>query len=651
MSAHDLLKQIESDSVARLSPALTVLNADCDSAATFLTRSLKLIFEQFDEITFDSLQVLKGEKGRFRKLAGVGGNDEAPNELLAESLDSGEVQTGGKWISDSLNRASTVGSSEVLTASLKNAPSKDQELQFNAIAALLSLHYQLAVVRETNHFRIQRNEEILGITMSWNQADDSKTLLDKIAEASTRLLNSERASIFLWNKAAKELVAYPALGVDGGELRISDDTGIVGQVIQTKETRRVDEDIREEQKEIDRKVDEQLDFQTRSLLCVPMIGAKGELLGAFEMINKIGGNFTDSDEQALHELAAHATIALENSKQLETALTHKKQMADEAAVEVRLIGDSEPIQNLRSTIERVADTDLAILVLGENGTGKEVVSRLIHYYSSRRNEPLVAINCAAISETLLESELFGHEQGAFTDAKEAREGKFELASGGTIFLDEIGDMSLNGQSKLLRVLEEKVVVRVGGSVPIPTDARVVAATNQNLAELVKEKKFREDLYFRLSVVNLEIPPLRDRGDDIILLAESFLEDFCSKARRKTLKFSAEGRKKMIAHTWPGNVRELRNQMERLAYLSQGDTIDPADLVFSLTREEESSAGQIELGHSLADATKHFQVQYIKRQIDAARGNMTEAAKQLGLYRSNLYRKMRQLDMDSPDEDE
>ena len=213
-------------------------------------------------------------------------------------------------------------------------------------------------------------------------------------------------------------------------------------------------------------------------------------------------------------------------------------MVDQAAEDVRLVGNSPAIEALRSTVRRVADTDLAVLVLGENGTGKEVVSQLIHYRSPRRDRPFVAVNCAAIAETLLESELFGHEKGAFTDAHESRPGKFEIAAGGTLLLDEIGDLSPGGQAKLLRVLEEKVVVRVGGSKPIPVDVRVIAATNQNLADMVRARKFRQDLFYRLNVVVLELPPLRDRGDDILLLADHFLTDFCRRARRKPPKFSA-----------------------------------------------------------------------------------------------------------------
>jgi Nif-specific regulatory protein len=283
-------------------------------------------------------------------------------------------------------------------------------------------------------------------------------------------------------------------------------------------------------------------------------------------------------------------------------------------------------------------------VLGENGTGKEVVAQLVHYLSRRRDEPFVAVNCAAIAETLLESELFGHEKGAFTDAHESRQGKFELASGGTLFLDEIGDLSLGGQAKLLRVLEEKVVVRVGGSRPIHTDARVLAATNQDLGKMVRERKFREDLFFRLNVVSLTLPPLRDRGDDILLLAEHFLKDFCVKARRKPPKFTAEARKRLRSHTWPGNVRELRNLMERLAYLSQDEKIDADDLAFILSPGE-NAHGMVPLDMPLAAATDRFQAEYIRRHIELCRGNVSDAARRLGMHRSNMYRKMRQLGMD------
>ena len=385
-------------------------------------------------------------------------------------------------------------------------------------------------------------------------------------------------------------------------------------------------------------------------MCVPLRSRGGELFGAFEMINKIKGNFTDEDEEALIELASHASIALENTKQYEELLRSRNQMVDQAAEDVRLIGECPAIEALQSTIRRVANTELAILIMGENGTGKEVVARMIHYLSSRRHEPLVAVNCAALTETLLESELFGHEKGAFTDAHETRMGKFELASGGTLFLDEIGDMSLNGQAKLLRVLEEKVVVRVGGSTSIHTDARVFAATNQNLAEMVRNKRFREDLYYRLNVVTLDLPPMRERGNDVMLLAKHFLKDFCIQARRPVPKFTAAARKRLLGHPWPGNVRELRNLMERLAYLLQGDKVDADDVAFILSPDEASPYVR-SFDLALSDATQEFQVEYIKKHIEMTRGNMTDAARRLGLHRSNLYRKMRQLEMTTDGEDE
>ena len=339
--------------------------------------------------------------------------------------------------------------------------------------------------------------------------------------------------------------------------------------------------------EINRQVDRQLGYQTRTLVCVPLRGGKGELFGAFEVINKLSGEFTTDDELALTELASHAAVALENTQQFTELLSTHRQVVEQAAEGVQLIGHSPAIDALRSTIRRVATTELAILILGENGTGKEVVSQMVHYLSPRREQPFIAVNCAAITETLLESELFGHEKGAFTDAHETRQGKFELAAGGTLFLDEIGDLSLGGQAQTARVLEEKVVVRVGGSKPIHTDARVIAATNQNLAEMVRQRRFRQDLYFRLNVVTLELPPLRRTRRRRPVLAEYFLADFCHRAHRKVLPLSAAAKRRLEQHLWPGNVRELRNLMERLAYLLPGDTIEAADLAFIL-----SPAGEI-----------------------------------------------------------
>ncbi|MCH8841021.1 MAG: sigma 54-interacting transcriptional regulator, partial [Planctomycetes bacterium] len=477
------------------------------------------------------------------------------------------------------------------------------------------------------------------------QTNCMEALLQAMAETATELLAADRASIFLWDKANKTLVGRPALGLKDDELRIPDDTGIVGQVIQTGEPRRVGGGLDEDQ--IARAVDKETGYHTKTLLCVPLRSPAGKLLGAFEVLNKLEGRFSEEDERGLLELASHAAVALENTKQLEELLSKHQRLVEEAAEGLQLIGNSPAIEAVRSTTRRIADTDLAILILGENGTGKEIVARSLHYLSRRRDQPFIAVNCAALSETLLESELFGHEKGAFTDAHQTRAGKFELASGGTLFLDEIGDMSPSGQAKLLRVLEDKTVVRVGGSTSIHTEVRIVAATNHDLAKRVREKKFREDLYFRLNVVSLELPPLRQRGEDILLLAEYFLESFCRNMGRRTPKFSAVARKQLLMHAWPGNVRELRNLMERLAYLSSGDRIEGDDLAFIDTGAE---PGCLEGACTLPEATREFQQRYIRQMIELARGNMSQAAKRLGLHRSNLYRKMRQLEMGVSEED-
>ncbi|MFN7734406.1 MAG: sigma-54 interaction domain-containing protein, partial [Pirellula sp.] len=268
------------------------------------------------------------------------------------------------------------------------------------------------------------------------------------------------------------------------------------------------------------------------------------------------------------------------------------------------------------------------------------------------NDPFIAVNCAANTATLHESELFGHEKGSFTDAHETRTGKFELASGGTLFLDEIGDMSLAGQAKLLRVLEEKVVVRVGGSSPIPVNVRVIAATNQNLVDLVRQKRFREDLYFRLTVVTLHLPALRQRGNDVLDLADFFLTMFCNKIGRSKPSWSASAKRRLVTHDWPGNVRELRNIVERIAYLTTDEVIEESqiDFVRSPRSEESDGSNAMDLSQTLSDATADFQMRYIEQQIKACNRNVTQAAERMGLQRSNLYRKMKQLGMKSPDGD-
>jgi len=633
----ELLEPVRSTpSISSITPDLLLLAGDADQVGDFLAAALPVVAQG---LSVDYAAVVSPQGGDWQTLGSAGIAQRLPIALLADALDREESAADANWLVAPISPRSAGG--QLLAVYSSRGGLERAKPAVTALAPVLARAMAQIQQRHRDRHRIRRLEAILEIAGQWNQLHEMEPLLMQMAEAATKLIEADRASIFLWDRPNRTLVGRPALGVEGNELRIPDDKGLVGKVVQTGEPGRVDRTFGQEQ--VNRSVDASLKYKTETLLCVPLRGAKGEIFGAFEVINKKGGNFTDEDEDALTEMAEHAAIALENTQERQQLVQARRSMSDQAAEKVRLVGESPAIEALNSTIDRVANTDLAVLILGENGTGKEVVAQRVHYQSNRRDQPFIAVNCAAITETLLESELFGHEKGAFTGADERRIGKFELASGGTIFLDEIGDMSLSGQSKLLRVLEQKEVVRVGGGVPIHTDARVIAATNQNLAEMVKAKKFRQDLFYRLNVITLQLPPLRERADDVLILAEHFLKDFCRRARRKPPKFSAEAKRRLMQHTWPGNVRELRNLMERLAYLTQGDTIEMQDLGFILAPAEDAPAW-VASDLPLSEATDHFQTEYIKKAIARTKGNMSEAATRLGLHRSNLYRKMRQLGM-------
>jgi Nif-specific regulatory protein len=487
----------------------------------------------------------------------------------------------------------------------------------------------------------QRLTTLLDISQQLAQQRETVPLLEHIAAQTARLLQCERASIFLWDRPRKELVARPALGMPNNELRIPDGTGVVGRTLADGEPQIV-QDVRADPS-FAAKIDKTSGFQTRNLACVPMRNHDKEIIGVLEVLNK-SSPYTPDDIATMEALAARIVTALDNVRELEAIVRSNHELDAQARLAARIVGESTPIVALRGTIERVARTELPVLILGESGTGKDVVARAVHYSSARQHHPYIPINCAAIAETLIESELFGHEKGAFTGAVDTRAGKFEAASGGTLFLDEIGDLSANGQAKLLRVLEEKVVYRVGGTAPIPVDTRVIAATNRNLSDNVRAGKFREDLFYRLTVVTLELPPLRERREDVLVLAEHFMQQFCKDAGRKPLKFSPDARKRLEQHEWPGNIRELRNLLERVAYLCPNERVEAGDLAIIQRASKDAVNPYGEM--TLAEATDAFQRDHIQHAIDRANGNVSEAAKLLGLHRPNLYRKMKLLGMEA-----
>ena len=295
---------------------------------------------------------------------------------------------------------------------------------------------------------------------------------------------------------------------------------------------------------------------------------------------------------------------------------------------------------LREQVAMAAPTNGRVLIYGENGTGKELVARNIHALSRRRAGPFVEVNCAAIPEELIESELFGHVRGAFTGAVADRRGKFELAHGGTIFLDEIADMSLKTQAKVLRVLQEQVMEPVGGSNRIKVDARVLAATNKDLPQEIRAGRFREDLYFRLNVVPISVPPLRARPDDIPMLADHFMSTFAAEYGRRSKTFEPDAMAALQHWDWPGNVRELRNLVERLMIMVPGDRIAARDVAFLRSAPPVDEKEELPALTSLHEARERFERDYILRALAIQRGNMSRTAEMLGVERSNLYRKMR-----------
>ena len=304
-----------------------------------------------------------------------------------------------------------------------------------------------------------------------------------------------------------------------------------------------------------------------------------------------------------------------------------------------MVGESYVMQQLREQIAMAAPTNGRVLIYGENGTGKELVARSVHGMSRRRNGPFIEVNCAAIPEELIESELFGHMKGAFTGALSDRRGKFELADGGTLFLDEIGDMSLKTQAKVLRALQEQVVEPVGGAASVRVDVRVLAATNKELPAEIRLGRFREDLYFRLNVIPIFVPPLRDRPDDIPLLAQHFMTELSREYGRRPKQFEAGAAAGLRSCRWPGNVRELRNVVERMMIMVPGDTIRLSDLSFL------DAAGLVDLEEPgpvapLHEARDRFEREYILKALAAQHGNISRTAEVLGVERSNLYRKMR-----------
>jgi Nif-specific regulatory protein len=382
--------------------------------------------------------------------------------------------------------------------------------------------------------------------------------------------------------------------------------------------------------------------EAHSVLCVPLIAFKKTIGVIYLDTSDPNATFDQDHLQLLTGIAGVAAHPLENALYAEQLAQETKRLSEQLNQGYQMIGDSQRMQEVYRLIAKVAPADSTVLILGESGTGKELAARAIHQASNRKNNPFVAINCATLSKELLESELFGHEKGSFTGAIAQKKGKIEIASGGTLFFDEIGELDIALQAKLLRVLQEREFERVGGTKVLKANARVVAATNRNLEEAINDGKFRQDLYYRLNVVSFAIPPLRERREDITLLTQYFTSKYSERCKRKIKGLMPEARACLQNYNWPGNVRELENAIERAVVLSQTDLITLEDLpetVIEMAKPNE----QFSL-FPYQDAVNEAKRRIVTEAIELSDGNLTEAAKKLGIHPNNLHRLIRTLSL-------
>lgn len=491
---------------------------------------------------------------------------------------------------------------------------------------------------------------MLRICQRMNSQRDLPQLLDLVAEEAARLLDADRASIFLLSEDGRELTSKVALGSQQ-MIRFAANLGVAGSVVTTGETVVVADAYSDPRFYQD--VDNSTGYHTRNLLAVPLTAVDGRVIGAFEILNKRDGCFQDDDVQLVKSLAANAAIAIQTAKLIAELDSRRLTLEHENRNLWREVGGKLPsqlllgthprLEELRRMIARIADASITVLITGESGTGKDLVARSIHFASPRAARPFVALNCAALPDTLLETELFGVEKGVATGV-DRRAGKFESAQGGTIFLDEIGDLSLAAQAKILRVLQDHVVERIGGRTNISVDVRVIAATNKNLAAAMKRGEFREDLYYRLNVVHLKTPALREMPDDIPALANALLHRIASDMKRTAPPLSVAAMQALQRGAWPGNVRQLENELRRAAVVAQGPEIEPSDFSDELTASAQPASTAPDPSCGLQKELEELEQRRIHEALAANGNNQQRTAKALGLSRQGLINKLKRYGM-------
>jgi Nif-specific regulatory protein len=501
---------------------------------------------------------------------------------------------------------------------------------------------------------VRELQALYEVGQALSSVHDLDHLLQLATERVVTLLDIQSASIILLDEERDELVFKVVDDSRVGheqhlrEFRFPAKKGIAGWVIhegQSQLVLDVDQDPR-----FYGKVDDHTGTKTRSLLCAPL-RTKDRTIGVLEAINKLQGVFTSEDVRLLEAFANQVALALENARLIQELRAARERLSEEnrywrealaPTVQFQtIVGESPSMQEVYRLVERVLNTGATVLLTGESGTGKDLIARVLHYQGPRAKGPFIAINCAAIPETLLEAELFGYERGAFTGATQRKPGRFELASGGTLFLNEIGDMSPVLQAKLLQVLQDRKFERVGGTETLTTDARFVAATNQDLERLIAEGKFRADLFYRLNRFPITLPPLRERQEDLGSLTMHQLERFNQELRKEVLGISKDAMGLLERYTWPGNVRELENVIERAVILCQGTVVTPQDLPSLREHPRAPVLGGDAFrlpsgGIVLSEVVKGF----IRQALEQSHQNKSHAAKLLGLSRTQLRTRMR-----------
>ena len=466
------------------------------------------------------------------------------------------------------------------------------------------------------------------------------SLLSRIMESATLLSDAEASSLLLLDKEKDELFFEVALGSKGDDVKkftVKLGEGIAGWVAQKNKSLIVN-DVASDKRHLSN-IGEEINYKSKTIMAVPM-RIKDDCIGVLEVINKKdNAHFTQDDLEWLEIFANQAALAFVNAKSMEEARSKIETLESQITTERyhTFITKSPVILDKLEIIERAAKTDSSVLLLGESGVGKELFAERIHLKSLRSASPFVRINCAALPEGLLESELFGHVKGAFTNAIANRKGRFEIADGGTLFLDEIGDLPLSLQAKILRVIQERKFEKVGSDVTVTVNVRIVAATNKDIEEQVQKNEFRSDLYYRLNVLPIYIPPLRERPEDIMELAHFFLSNFMKETKKHFDGFSQDALDMMLSYSWPGNVRELQNCIERACVIGKGRYIIPGDLFLKPHSGglDDSSAGEIR--RSLKTAINVFKSGFIRKVLDETGWNQTEAARALDIQRTYLSR--------------